>query len=84
MKGPLMTNLDDVGTRKEHLLDLYELWAVGRGILERNGSLSSTEQARLIDLEIALKLLWYHLTQDYNANRYIDEINQLPRPEGIK
>lgn len=79
-----MTNLDDVGTRKEHLLDLYELWAVGRGILERNGSLSSMEQARFIDLDIALKLLWYHLSQDYNVNRYIDEINQLPRPEGIK
>ena len=73
------TGMEDIGTRREHLLDLYELWSVGKGILESLNHLSTGEELRLKELDSALKLLWYHMQNDYDARGYVTTINSLPR-----
>jgi len=72
---------DDVGTRLSHMMDLQMLWSDVYGILTRpNLFHTELEQARALQLEIALNLLQNHLESEYNIVQYAKEINDLPKP----
>jgi hypothetical protein len=72
---------DDVGTRLSHMMDLQMLWSDVYGILTRpNLFHTELEQARALQLEIALNLLQNHLESEYNLIQYAKEINDLPKP----
>ena len=72
---------DDVGTRLQHMMDLQMLWSDVYGILTRpNLFHTELEQARALQLEIALSLLQNHLESEYNLVQYAKEINDLPKP----
>ena len=73
---------DDVGTRLSHMMDLQQLWSDVYGILTRpNLFHTELEQARALQLEIALSLLQNHMEAEYNLTQYAKEINDLPKPK---
>ena len=68
---------DDVGTRIEHMMQLQELWSTAYGILTRpNLFHTKLEQARALQLEIALSLLQNHITAEFDETRYAVVINE--------
>ena len=72
---------DDIGTRLSHMMDLQMLWSDVYGILTRPTLFhTELEQARALQLEIALNLLQNHLESEYNLVQYAKEINDLPKP----
>lgn len=72
---------DDIGTRLSHMMDLQQLWSDVYGILTRPDLFhTELEQARALQLEIALNLLQNHLESEYNLVQYAKEINDLPKP----
>jgi len=58
--------MDDVGSRQQHLIDLYEVWQTGLDILERYDKRAPFYQERKAELEAATKLLYYYMTKDYD------------------
>jgi hypothetical protein len=74
-----LISMADVGTRQDHLMELYDIWSAGLEILSR-GKLTSGEEQQKVELEHAIKLLWYYLTIEYDAQPDIKTINELPEP----
>jgi hypothetical protein len=73
---------DDMGTRLSHMMDLQQLWSDVYGILTRPTLFhTELEQARALQLEIALDLLQNHMEAEYNLTQYAKEINDLPKPK---
>jgi hypothetical protein len=70
--------MSDIGTRLEHLSDLYDLWKRGLEILS-SGVITSGEDERKKELEIALQMLWFHMNKDYDPRLYITTVNALPK-----
>lgn len=77
--------MTDVGTRLEHMVDLYELWKTGLTILEASEARFSTPigQAQLSELRHAVQLLWFHIASDFNQYAYSGEISRLPKAIAI-
>lgn len=77
--------MTDVGTRLEHMTDLYEMWSEGLLILENSEKRYSTPlgAAQLQELRHALQLLWFHMAKDYNQYAYSIEIARLPKAMAI-
>ena len=78
-------SMDDVGTRLKFLAELYELWQTGIDILDRYDRDTPFYAERRKELENATRLLYWHMTKDYNENAEKCEIDIIPRnPEAIK
>lgn len=78
-------SMADVGTRLSHLMELQELWSTGLQILTTGTYHTDEEDNQAKELEIALRLLAFHMMNDYNATPYAQEINNLPKdPKEIK
>ena len=85
-------DMDDVGTRAEHMSDLQDIWSGGLAMLlsgtyhapqELDDDGNCVEQVK--ELEIALKLLENHMTHAYSDVKYAKDINDLPiDPRDIK
>lgn len=78
-------SLNDVGTRREHLMDLYDLWAFALEIL--NGPLllqDKSQDTRRSELESAMRLLFAALEKDYNEGVYSRAINYENKAEKIE
>ena len=74
--------LEDVGTRHQHLLDLYDTWTTGMTILETFDQSNALYIERHRDLEGAIKLLGYAIEKEYTTdieNTYAATINELPK-----
>lgn len=73
--------IDDVGTRAEHLLDLYDIWGCGLEILTRpNLWHNSRELEQAQELKVALKYLMHHMEAGApNVVHYAVVINNLPK-----
>ena len=71
-------SMDDVGTRMQHLTELYELWQTGLDVIERFDKHSPFYEERKKELQHALKLLVYHLEKDYSENSYRQAVDTLP------
>ena len=86
-KEPIMIktyNMDDVGTRIEHMSDLQDIWSGGLAMLLSGTYHAPQELDQVKELEIALKLLENHMTHAYSDVKYAKDINDLPRnPEDI-
>lgn len=70
-----MSNLDDVGNRMQHLVDLYDLWMTGLDILERYEQHSPFYKERKSELEAATKLLRFHISKDFKEDAYKNQVN---------
>ena len=80
----MQTN-DDVGTRMQHILDLYEMWTTGLDVLERFDKNPPMYAERKQQLTSALTLLGYVMERHYNDHAYVVTINELPKnPADIK
>lgn len=77
--------MSDVGTRLEHLIDLYELWSEGVRILEVSENLHETlfGQTQLNELRTAKQFLWWHMEKDYDRFQYSTVIDRMPKASGI-
>jgi hypothetical protein len=58
-------SMDDVGSRLDHLTELYEIWQTGLDILERYNKRTSFYTEKKAELEAALKLLYCHMSLNY-------------------
>ena len=77
-------SMDDVGSRISHLLDLYNLWQEGIDILVRYDKHTPGYEDKKKELEIACRLLNYHIEKDYHEDNYKRVIDLLPaRAEDI-
>jgi len=73
-------SMNDVGRRIDFLMDLHELWSTGLAIVTSiNVPHNAMEVERAKELEHALRLLSYHLQNDYDQTPYAVEINELPK-----
>ena len=78
-------DMDDVGTRAEHMSDLQELWSGALCILTTGTYHNPDEIRQAEEVEIALKLLENHMTHTYSDVKYAKDINDLPiDPRDIK
>ena len=78
-------NMDDVGTRIEHMSDLQDIWSGGLAMLLSGTYHAPQELDQVKELEIALKLLENHMTHAYSDVKYAKDINDLPiDPRDIK
>lgn len=77
--------MEDVGTRLDHLADLYDMWNEGLTIAENSEKRHSTPMgaAQVRELQHAVQLLWYHMTTDYDSFQYSTVIARLPKAPGI-
>jgi hypothetical protein len=78
-------NLNDLGTRIQHLSDLHELWSSGLEIMLRGTYHSEPELELIKELEICLKHLTNHMAKDYGIEqvkyaKIINEIGTTPPP----
>lgn len=82
-----MKNLDmtDVGTRMDHLVELYDTWNEGLTIAENSEKKYSTPlgAAQLVELKHAVQLLWFHIAKDYDRFQHSTIIDRLPKAVGI-
>lgn len=78
-----MILMSHVGTRAEHLFDLYDLWNEGLTIMERSSYHSVFEKTQMDELKAALKLLSAHMQKDYSSTPYARVINDLKKAEDI-
>jgi hypothetical protein len=62
-------SMDDVGTRMEHLTELYELWQMGIDILDRYDSRSTEYLVKRQELVNARDMLYFHMTKDYKESK---------------
>lgn len=77
--------MEDVGTRLEHLTELYDMWNEGLTIAENSEARHSTPigAAQLVELKHAVQLLWFHMTKDYDRFQHSTVIDRLPTAAGI-
>lgn len=75
--------MEDVGTRMQFLLDLYNLWNTGLDILERFDKSTPFYDIKKKELESAINLLNWHMEKDYKESEYRAIIDQLPKAEDI-
>lgn len=77
--------MDDVGTRSEHLVDLYDMWNEGLTIAENSEKRFSTPMgaAQVAELKHAVQLLWFHIAKDYDRFQHSQVIDRLPKAVGI-
>ena len=75
-------SMEDVGTRMEHLTELYELWKTGLDILERYDKSGPFYERKKEELEDALRLLGFHMQKDYHEDAIRKEIDN--NTEGSK
>jgi hypothetical protein len=68
-------SMDDVGTRLKFMTELYELWTTGLDIMTRYERNSAFYDEKRIELEHAIKMLYFHIQKDYNEEPYKKEIN---------
>lgn len=71
-------DMDDVGTRAEHMSDLQELWSGALCILTTGTYHNPDEIRQAEEVEIALKLLENHMCHAYDQTGYARVINDLP------
>ena len=77
-------SMSDVGTRMQFLIELHELWETGLDILERFERNTPLYEEKKKELESALKLLYFHMTKDYDTLPDIAAIDAIPsNPEDI-
>jgi hypothetical protein len=73
-------SLDDVGTRGEHMTDLYDVWEFALEILTRAGWHSGKELDQAQEIKVGLKLLMHHMEAGApSVVAYAQEINNLPK-----
>ena len=78
-------SMDYVGSRLSHLTDLYNLWQEGIDILTRYDRHTPGYEDKKKELEIACRLLSYHMEKDYHEDAYKRVIDLLPwNAENIK
>jgi N-acetyl-anhydromuramyl-L-alanine amidase AmpD len=68
----------DVGTRYKFLAELYDLWETGINIIERYDKYTPGSTEKKKELEIALKMLGYHMEKDYTEKEIKGVIDALP------
>ena len=73
-------SMGDVGTRMSFLLELYELWETGLDILKRYDNKAAFYAEKKFELESALRLLYYHISKDYNEFEYKEDLEGLRPP----
>jgi len=78
-------NLEDVGTRELHLIQLLDVWNGGLNILLAKSEVNRTERETemIKTLMFAIELLKKHMTSigsDYHENFYKADIEGLPDP----
>ena len=74
-----MGSMDDVGTRFQHLTDLYELWLDGIDILDKWEKKSPYYEEKRKELENATRLLAIYFMKDYQDDTDRMLINSLPQ-----
>ena len=57
--------IDEVGPRQKHLMELYDVWMTGLNILETYDKSTAFYTERKAELEAAIKLLYFYMSQDY-------------------
>src|ERR1700688_3044697 len=78
-------SLDDVGTRMQHLTELYDLWSTGLDVITRFDRHAPFYAEKKKELENALKLLMFHMQKDYKDKSIREEVDLLPwNAENIK
>lgn len=77
-------SMDDVGTRQQHLADLYELWVTGLDILECYDKHLPLYEEKKAELTAAKKLLFFHMVKDYDIAGDKKMIDELPKADLIK
>ena len=80
----LVLGMDDVGTRAQHLMDLYDIWTVGLQYMENGHYITVGEQSKIDELKSAIKLLVHHMEHEYRQLPYAAAINQLPEADKIE
>jgi hypothetical protein len=71
-------SMDDVGTRIEHLTALYDLWLDGIDILDRWEKHNPRYAEKRKELEIASRLLMFHIQKDYQDKEDRAVVDSLP------
>jgi hypothetical protein len=78
-------SMDDVGTRLQFLTELYDLWQEGIDILTRYDKHTPGYEDKKRELEVACRLLYYHMTKDFHEETYRKVVELLPwNAENIK
>lgn len=85
MSDPTPLGPDDVGTRRQHMAELHQLWTDGLGmtLFLQNAYENEEAQERQKKLEIAIELLETTLFQNSEILSCIKEINSLPNVKDI-
>lgn len=77
-------SMDHVGTRIQHLTDLYELWQTGLDVLERYDKHSAEYETRKRDLETVLRMLRFQMEKSYRDDPYRRNIDAIGnKPENV-
>jgi|HubBroStandDraft_1064217.scaffolds.fasta_scaffold11554_6 hypothetical protein len=71
-------SMDDIGSRLQFLTELYELWQEGIEILDKWERNTPFYAEKRKELEIASRLLMYHMEKDYKEEVTKKMINDLP------
>ena len=71
--------MDDVGTRLQHAMDLYDTWGACLANLTSPGYHNPTEIERAEQLTNAMKLLANYMGSEYSPTYYARVINDLPK-----
>lgn len=79
--GELGADMEDIGKRIDHLMELQKWWADGLAILSSKGHHSPLEKEIAKELKICLENLYLYITKDYRQTYYAKEINELKSPE---
>lgn len=69
--------MDHIGTRAEHLADLYDLWSSGHMLFSRKSYPTEYETVVMDELNTCMRYLAAYMQKDYNASSYAREINNL-------
>lgn len=77
-------NMDDVGTRAQHLHELYDIWTEGLAYMSNGHYLTVGDKIKIQELESAIKLLTFHMKLGFSDTGYAREINQLPTADKIE
>jgi hypothetical protein len=77
-------DMDHIGKRIEHLMELHELWSEGLRIASI-GHITEDDKVRIVELGSAIRLLEFYMQANYDDYpEYGRTINLLPKnPEDI-
>ena len=75
-----LCGMNDVGTRAEHLHELFDIWSFALGYLTTSSWHSPHEHAQAEELEIALELLEHHMQSEFDITPYAKTLNELKKP----